>query len=98
MSPNIDNIKGIEAVKLALQNTPSQKPFTKCITEGLEICLYNNNPKFDQDHVLQANGTAIGSPNSCSYSDLAIHILDKLINNERINNFGELFFMEGIAT
>ena len=35
---------------------------------------------------------------SCSYSDLAIHRLDKLINNGRINNFGELFFMEGIGT
>ena len=31
MFPNIDNIKGIEAVKLALQNRPSQKPSTECI-------------------------------------------------------------------
>ena len=88
----MDNIKGIDAVKLALQNRPSQKRSTECIIEGLEICLYNNNSKFDQDHLLQTNGTAIGTTNFCSYSDLAIHRLDKLINNERINNFGELFF------
>ena len=92
MFPNIDNIKGIEAVKLALQNRPSQKPSTECIIEGLEICLYNNNSKFDQDHLLQRNGTATEVSNFCSFSDLAIHRLDKLINNERINNFGELFF------
>ena len=35
MFPNIDNIKGIEAVKLAQQNRPSQKPSTECIIEGL---------------------------------------------------------------
>ena len=72
MLPNIGNIKGIEVVKLALQNRPSQKPSTECIIEGLEICLYNNNSKFDQDHFLQTNRTATGDPNSCSYSDLAI--------------------------
>ena len=53
MFPNIDNIKGIEAVKLALQNRPSQKPSTECIIEGLEICLYNNNSKFDHEHYKQ---------------------------------------------
>ena len=53
------------------------------------MCLYNNDSKFDQDNLFQTNGTATGSPNFCSYSDLAIHRLDKLINNERINNFGE---------
>ena len=77
---NIDNIKGVEAVKLALQNRPSQKPSTECIIEGLEIYL------------LQTNGTATGASNSCSYSHLAIHRLEKLINNKRINNLGELFF------
>ena len=92
MFPNISNIKGIEAVKVALQNRPSQKPSTECIIERLELCLYNDNSKFDQDYLLQTNGTATGAPNSCSYSDLAIHTLDNLINNKRINNFGELFF------
>ena len=92
MSPNIGNIKGIEAVKLALQNRPSHKPSTECTIEGLEICLYNNNSKFDQDHFQPRNGTATRASNSYSYSDLAIYRLDKLIKNERINNFGELSF------
>ena len=39
MFPNIDNIKGIEALKLALQNRASQKSSTECIIEGYEICL-----------------------------------------------------------
>ena len=92
MFPNIDNAKGIEAVKLALQKRHIKKPSTDCIIEGLKICLYNNNSKFDQDHLLQTNGTATGAPNSCSYSDLAIYRLDELIKNEKINNFHELFF------
>ena len=92
MFPNIDNITGIEAVKLTLQNRPSQKPSTECIIEGLEISLYNKNSKFDQDHLLQRNGIATEALDSCSYFDLAIHRLDKLITNERINNIGELFF------
>ena len=48
MFPNIDSTKGIEAVKLALQNKPSQKPSSEYIIEELEICLYNSNSKFDQ--------------------------------------------------
>ena len=36
--------------------------------------------------------TATGALNSCSYSDLVIQRLDKLINNEQINNFAELLF------
>ena len=89
--PNIDNIRGIEAVKLALQKKPSQKQSTKYTTEGLEICFNKNNSKFDQCNLLQTNGTATGMPRSCSDSDLALYRLDKLVNMERINNVSELF-------
>ena len=61
MFPNIDNIKGIEALKLALQNRASQKSSTECIIEGYEICLYNSNSKFGQDDLIQTNGTATGT-------------------------------------
>ena len=64
--------------------------------EGLEICLYNNKSKFGQDYLQQTNGTASGAPNSCSYSDLSIHRLDKLIKGERINNFAELWFLRKV--
>ena len=49
MFSNVDNIEGIDAVKLAQQKRPPQKPSTECIIEGLKICLYNNNSNFDQD-------------------------------------------------
>ena len=39
MLSSIDNIKGIEAVKLVLQNRPSQKPSTEHKIEGLEIYM-----------------------------------------------------------
>ena len=59
--------------------------------EGLEICLFNNDSEFDQDHLQQTNSTATGAPNSYSYFDLANYRLDKMINNERVHNFSELF-------
>ena len=92
MFANIDKIRSIESIKLALQNRPSQTLCRECINEGLEICLCNNSSKLDRDHLLQTNGTAIGAPNSCSYFDLAVYRLDKLINKEQINNFSEILW------
>ena len=92
MFPSIDNIKGMEAVKMALDSRLSKVPTTDCIMEGLEICLFNNNSKFADDNLLQTNGTATGAPNSCSYSDLAIYRLDKIINIEISRNFIECIF------
>ena len=40
---------------------------------------------------LQTSGTATGAPNSCSYSDIAINRLDRLIEQEQTNNFKKLF-------
>ena len=37
MFPHIDNIKGVKAVKIALEKRPSEKSSTVCIIEGLEI-------------------------------------------------------------
>ena len=41
-------------------------------------------------NLLQTNGTAIGAPNSCSYSDIS-H-LDKIINEKRATQFEECFY------
>ena len=82
----------IAAVKLALQKRPLRKPCTECINERLYLCLCNNSSKLDRYHLLQTNFTKKREPNSCSYSDLAVYRLDKLITNEQINNFSELFF------
>ena len=76
MFPSIHNVKGMDAVRLALNTRDSNKPSTECVLEGLEICLYNNNSIFDKNHLLQTNGTATGALNSCSYSDIAINRLD----------------------
>ena len=54
--------------------------------------MYNSNSIFDKNHLLQTNGTATGAPNSCSYSDIAINRIDRLIEQEQANNFKELFF------
>ena len=42
MFPSIDNIKGMEAVKMALYSRLSKVPTADCIMEGLQICLFNN--------------------------------------------------------
>ena len=89
---NIDNMKGIQVVKTILANRQVKEPSTECIIEGLEICICSNNSEFDQDHLLQKNDTATGAPNSCSYSNLALYRLDKLIKNEQLSNFNELYF------
>ena len=76
---SIDNVKGMDVVRLALYTRDSNKPSTECVLEGLEICLYNNNSIFDKNHLLQTNETATGAPNCCSYSDIAINRIDQLI-------------------
>ena len=76
MFPSINNVKGLDAVRLALYTRDSNKPSTECVLEGLEICLYNNNPIFDKNHLLQTNGTGTSVPNSCSYFDIAINRID----------------------
>ena len=92
MFPSIDYVKGMDAVKLVLNTSVSDKPRTECVLEGLQICLYHNNSLFDKKHLLQTNGTATGALNSCSYSEIAINRLDRLIEQEQANNFKERFF------
>ena len=66
MFPSIDNKRGIEAVRHALDSRKIKSPSTKCIIEALNICLYRNNSVFGKQNLLQINGTATGAPNSCS--------------------------------
>ena len=83
----------MEAVRLALNKRDSNKPSTECVLEGLEICLYNSNSVCDKNHLLPKKEIATGTPNSCSYFDIAINRLDQLIEQEQANNFKELFFL-----
>ena len=93
MFPSTDNVTGMDAVRLALNKTDSNKPSTECVLEGLENCiiaiLYL---QFYKNHLLQTNGTATGALNSWSYSDIAINRIGQLIEQEQANNFKELFF------
>ena len=82
----------MQAVRDALETRETLKPSTTCIIEALEICLYNNNSVFADQNLLEIDGTATGSPNSCSYSDLAIYPLDKNILSAKQNEFPELYY------
>ena len=93
MFPSIDNVKGMEAVRLALNKRDSNKPSTECVLEGLQICLYISNSVCDKNHLLRKKGIVTGTLNSCSYFDIAFNRLDRLIEQEQANNFKELFFL-----
>ena len=92
MFPNIDNERGLNTLKTVFDARTTRKPATDCLVEALRICLYSNNSKFNNNHLLQTNGTATGAPNSCSYSDLALKPIDEAILAEAELNFKELFF------
>ena len=48
---SIDNVKGMNAARLALNTRDSNKPSTECVLDGLEICLYNDNSIFDKNNL-----------------------------------------------
>ena len=79
MFPSIDNNRSVAAVKSALDSRTNLSPSTECKFEALEVCLTNNNLTFASQNLIQANGTAIGAANSCSYSDLAIPPIDNAV-------------------
>ena len=89
MFPNIDNERGMEAVRSLLDSRSSKKFI---IMDRLEFCLLNNNSRFANILLLQTNGTTTGAPNPCSYSDIAISHLDKIINEKRATQFQECFY------
>ena len=89
MFPNIDNERGMEAVRSLLDSRSSKKFI---IMDRLEFCFLNNNSRFANIHLLQTTGTTTGAPNPCSYSDIAISHLDKIINEMRATQFQECFY------
>ena len=61
MFSNIDNEREMEAVRSLLDSRSSKSPSNKCMMEGLEICLLNNNSRFANIHLQQTNDTATGA-------------------------------------
>ena len=79
MYPSIDNERGMETIRKRLDREENFPLPTEHIIEALEIILTSNNSKFNSKNYLQKNGTATGSKNSCSYSDLALEPIDEEI-------------------
>ena len=90
--PSINNDKGMEAVRLALNVLGSNKPSTECVLEGIQIYLCNYNSVFDKSHFLKTSGTETRALNSCSYFDIAISRLNQFVEQEQANNFKLYFF------
>ena len=90
MFPSIDNERGLETIRTKLDTRREQTPPTDCIIEALEIILTSNNSVFNGQHLVQTNGTATGSKNSCSYSDLAMEPIDDAIYRAKNSIFREL--------
>ena len=90
MFPSISNKQGIHCVKKALDSRKNKKPPTSCIIEALEISLSSNNSTFNNQHLVQTDGTAQGAPNSCSYADLATMEIDKKVIQSTRRRFQEL--------
>lgn len=90
MFPSISNKQGIACVKKALNTREKKTPPTACILEALEISLKCNNSTFNNQHLVQTDGTAQGAPNSCSYADLATMDIDRKVIQSMNRRFQEL--------
>ena len=90
MFPSIDNEHGLQTIRSKLDSRKDKNPPTDCIVEALEVILTSNNSVFNNQHLVQTNGTATGSKNSCSYSDLALEPIDNEIYRASISIFREL--------
>ena len=75
MLTSIDNKSGLKSVHDILELRESKFPPTSCIIETLELCLSCNNSIFNNMNYLQIHGTAQGPHISCSYADLAWHLM-----------------------
>ena len=75
MFTSIDNKCGLKSVHNILELRESKFPPTSCIIETLELCLSCNNSIFNNMNYLQIHGTAQGPHISCSYADLAWHLM-----------------------
>ena len=90
MFPSIDNTRGMQTIHQRLDQEENFPLPTEHIIEALEIILTSNSSKFNGKNYLQKNGTATGSKNSCSYSDLALEPIDEEIFKAMTTIFKEI--------
>ncbi|XP_057302660.1 uncharacterized protein LOC130636829 [Hydractinia symbiolongicarpus] len=92
MFPSIDNRNGLDSVRKIMDKRIFKKPSTECIMDALDLCLYNNNSVFANEHLLQTNGTATGAPNSCSYADIAVSSIDDAVFEKMHSSYPEILY------
>ena len=82
MFASIKTEKGLNAIRPFLNQRETLFPSTKCILDGLKICLQSNCSKFDDLYAIQEEGAATGPKYVCDYADIAM-----LEHDEKINSF-----------
>ena len=58
--------------------TTVKEPPTECLVQLLTLVLKHNNFTFNGEHVLQINGTAIGTKMAPSYANIFMGKLEKI--------------------
>jgi hypothetical protein len=79
--PNIPNKEGMEAAKIALNESrtdPDVKPSNDYLMKLLELVLTRNNFQFNGKHYLQIRGTAIGTKLAVGFSNNYMGRFEKL--------------------
>ena len=76
---NIPHNDGIEACREAWDQRAVKEPPTECLVQLLTLVLKHNNFTFNGEHVLQINGTAMGTKMAPSYANIFMGKLEKLI-------------------
>ena len=80
MFGSIKNSKGLKCIKEFLGWRLENYPTTKCILNGLKICLESNCSMFNNKFYHQIDGSATGPRYVCDYADLVMEEFDlKLI-------------------
>ena len=78
--PSVPQSLAIPAVSKFLKTLKYSAEEIKAVTEGLKVVRNGNFFKWKETYFNQISGCALGDPDSCSYSDIAMaHLLNELI-------------------
>ena len=78
--PSVKQSLALPAISKYLSSRGLPSDEIKAVLEGLKIVRDGNFFKWKDDYYNQISGCALGDPDSCSYSDLALaHLLDDMV-------------------
>ena len=78
--PSVPQSLALPAISYFLKSQGYQNQEIKAVTEGLKIVRNGNFFRWKEEYYTQISGCALGDPDSCSYSDLAMaYLLNDLI-------------------